>query len=245
MTLSLRRPLSALLALLAAAALTLGLTATVTTLTAGPASAHDRLLTSDPADGAQLAAPPAAITLTFNTEPLPVEPQVVVSDSAGTVVTQGAPTIDGSTATFALDPAVALGGDTYTVAWRVVSSDGHPIEGTFAFAVAAQPEAPATDDPATDTATPEETATEEPTTGTTTEPSATTTTDAAETADDGTSSLLPVLVGLGALVVAAAVVVVGGGGRRGPRPDPRPHPRAPHHPPGGPSRPPPPPPPRG
>ncbi|MFF8345638.1 copper resistance protein CopC [Cellulosimicrobium funkei] len=218
MTLSLRRPLSALptlLALLAAAALTLGLTATVTTLTAGPAAAHDRLLTSDPADGAQLEAPPAAITLTFNTEPLPVEPQVVVSDSAGTVVTQGAPTIDGSTATYAIDPAVALGGDTYTVAWRVVSSDGHPIEGTFAFAVAAQPEAPATDDPATDTATPEETATEEPTT----EPSATTTTDAAETADDGTSSLLPVLVGLGALVVAAAVVVVLVLRRRGPGPD--------------------------
>lgn len=225
MTLSLRRPLSALLALLAAAALTLGLTATVTTLTAGPASAHDRLLTSDPADGAQLAAPPAAITLTFNTEPLPVEPQVVVSDSAGTVVTQGAPTIDGSTATFALDPAVALGGDTYTVAWRVVSSDGHPIEGTFAFAVAAQPEAPATD-----TATPEETATEDPTTGTTSEPSATTTTDAAETADDGTSSLLPVLVGLGALVVAAAVVVVLVLRRRGPGPDAGTDDGAPHDP---------------
>lgn len=233
MTLSLRRPLSALptlLALLAAAALTLGLTATVTTLTAGPAAAHDRLLTSDPADGAQLEAPPAAITLTFNTEPLPVEPQVVVSDSAGTVVTQGAPTIDGSTATYAIDPAVALGGDTYTVAWRVVSSDGHPIEGTFAFAVAAQPEAPATDDPATDTATPEETATEEPTTGTTTEPSATTTTDAAETADDGTSSLLPVLVGLGALVVAAAVVVVVVLRRRGPGPDAGTDDGAPHDP---------------
>ena len=107
MTLSLRRHLSALPALLAAAALTLGLTAAVTTLTAAPASAHDRMLSSDPADGAQLATPPTAITLTFNTEPLPVEPQVVVSDSAGSVVTQGAPTIEGSTATLARDPAVA------------------------------------------------------------------------------------------------------------------------------------------
>lgn len=213
MTLSLRRPLSALpalLALLAAAALTLGLTAAVTTLTATPASAHDRMLSSDPADGSQLATPPTAITLTFNTEPLSVEPQVVVSDSVGTVVTQGTPTIEGSTATLALDPAVALGGDTYTVAWRVVSSDGHPIEGTFAFTVAAQPEAPVSEEP-TEEPTPEETATEDATTDaaeeTSPESAATQAADAA-TDGDGGSSLVPVLVGLGALVVAAAVVVV-------------------------------------
>lgn len=209
MTLSLRRPLSALPALLAAAALALGLTAAVTTLTASPASAHDRMLSSDPADGAQLATAPTAIMLTFNTEPLPVEPQVVVSDSAGTVVTQGAPTIEGSTATLALDPAVALGGDTYTVAWRVVSSDGHPIEGTFAFAVAAQPEAPVSEEPTTeDEATPEETATEDATTDAAEETSPESSASQATDAEDGGSSLLPVLVGLGALVVAAAVVVV-------------------------------------
>ncbi|MDF2808371.1 MAG: hypothetical protein K0S43_3317 [Cellulosimicrobium sp.] len=211
MTLSLRRPLSALpalLALLTAAALTLGLTAVVTTLTAAPASAHDRMLSSDPADGSQLATPPAAITLTFNTEPLPVEPQVVVSDSAGTVVTQGAPTIEGSTATLALDPAVAIGGDTYTVAWRVVSSDGHPIEGTFAFTVAAQPEAPVSEEATTEDATPEETATEDTTTDAGEETSSEAATAVATDAEDGGSSVLPVLVGLGALVVAAAVVVV-------------------------------------
>lgn len=224
MTLSLRRPLSALpalLALLAAAALTLGLTAAVTTLTAAPASAHDRMLSSDPADGSQLATPPTAITLTFNTEPLPVEPQVVVSDSAGTVVTQGAPTIEGSTATLALDPAVALGGDTYTVAWRVVSSDGHPIEGTFGFTVAAQPEAPVSEEP-TEEPTPEETATEDATTDaaeeTSPESAATQAADAATDGDSG-SSLVPVLVGLGALVVAAAVVVVLVVRRRGARTD--------------------------
>lgn len=230
MTLSLRRPLSAvppLLALLTAAALALGLTAALTTLTAAPASAHDRMLTSDPADGSQLATPPAAITLTFNTEPLPVEPQVVVSDSAGTVVTQGAPTIEGSTATLALDPAVALGGDTYTVAWRVVSSDGHPIEGTFAFTVAAQPEAPVSEEP-TEEPTPEETATEDATTDaaeeTSPESATPQTTDAATDAEDGGSSVLPVLVGLGALVVAAAVVVVIVVRRRGAAPgDDAPH----------------------
>ncbi|QJW34955.1 copper resistance CopC family protein [Cellulosimicrobium protaetiae] len=226
MTLSLRRPLSAvtaLLALLATAALTLGLTATFTTLAAAPASAHDRLLSSDPADGAQLATPPGAITLTFNTEPLPVEPQVVVSDSAGTVVTQGAPTIDGSTATLALDPAVALGGDTYTVAWRVVSSDGHPIEGTFAFTVAAQPEAPVSEEPTTDEATPEETASEDAPADAAEDTTSESATPAATDAEDGGSSIVPVLVGLGALVVAAAVVVVVVLRRRGATGDDTPH----------------------
>ncbi|MFE6234855.1 copper resistance protein CopC [Cellulosimicrobium sp. NPDC057862] len=233
MTLSLRRPLSALpalLALLAAAALALGLTAALATLTAAPASAHDRMLSSDPADGAQLATPPTAITLTFNTEPLPVEPQVVVSDSAGTVVTQGAPTIEGSTATLALDPAVALGGDTYTVAWRVVSSDGHPIEGTFAFTVAAQPEAPVSEEPTTEEATPEETATEDATTDAAEESPAPQTTDAATDAEDGGSSVLPVLVGLGVLVVAAAVVVVLVVRRRGAATDEATDEGAPHDP---------------
>lgn len=214
MTLSLRRPVSALpatlLALVATLALSLGLTTALAALTAGPAAAHDRLLSSDPADGAQLETPPAALTLTFNTEPLAIEPQVVVSDSAGTVVAQGAPVIEGSTATFAIDPAVALGGDTYTVAWRVVSSDGHPIEGTFAFAVAAQPEAPATEEPATDTATPEDTASGD---ATETETDAATADDtsapvSAETEDGDGSALVPVLLGIGVVVVVAAVVVV-------------------------------------
>jgi len=213
MTLSLRRPLSALpaplLAAVAAIALSLGLTAGLATLTAGPAAAHDRLLSSDPADGAQLDTPPAAITLTFSTEPLGIEPQVVVSDSTGTVVAQGAPAIEGSTATFAIDPAVALGGDTYSVAWRVVSSDGHPIEGTFAFTVAAQPEAPATEEPATDTATPEETSSADDleADASTADDTDAPTSPRAGTAGDG-STLVPVLVGIGAVVVAAAVVVV-------------------------------------
>ncbi|MEK8227001.1 copper resistance CopC family protein [Oerskovia sp. M15] len=102
------------------------------------AQAHDRIISSDPADGAQLAAAPAALTMTFSTEPLDVEPQVVVTDAAGAIVAQGNPTIEGTSATFPW-PA-ELTGSTYSVAWRVVSSDGHPIEGTFSFSVAAAPE---------------------------------------------------------------------------------------------------------
>jgi len=165
---------------------------------AAPAQAHDRILSSDPADGAQLEAAPAALTMTFSTEPLAVEPQVVVTDAAGAVVAQGAPTIEGTSATFPW-PA-ELTGSTYTVAWRVVSSDGHPIEGTFSFAVAAAPEpveAGATDEPAVVTPS---------ATGGTTEPATSTTLDETVAVDDEARSVAPLLVGLG--VLAAAVVVV-------------------------------------
>ena len=167
------RLLVALLAALAtlAATLLLGIGG------AAPAQAHDRIVSTDPADGAQLDAAPAALTMTFSTEPLAVEPQVVVTDTAGTVVAQGSPTIEGTSATFPW-PA-ELTGDTYTIAWRVVSSDGHPIEGTFSFAVAAAPE------PAPTTAA---------------------TSDASDETGDEARSVVPLLVGLA--VLAAAVVVV-------------------------------------
>ncbi|MBD7950703.1 copper resistance CopC family protein [Oerskovia rustica] len=164
---------------------------------AAPAQAHDRIVSTDPADGAQLDAAPAALTMTFSTEPLAVEPQVVVTDAAGTVVAQGSPTIEGTSATFPW-PA-ELTGDTYTIAWRVVSSDGHPIEGTFSFAVAAAPEpaAPvATDEPAVVTPSATEDTTEA------------TTAAASDATDDEARSIVPLLVGLAVLAAAAVVVAV-------------------------------------
>ncbi|MBE7699836.1 copper resistance protein CopC [Oerskovia sp. Sa1BUA8] len=191
-------PVRLLVATLAALA-TLAATLLLGVVGAVPAQAHDRILSSDPADGAQLDAAPAALTMTFSTEPLAVEPQVVVTDTAGTVVAQGAPTIEGTSATFPW-PA-ELTGDTYTVAWRVVSSDGHPIEGTFSFAVAAAPELVET--PAT-----EETVSATPS-GSTDEGDETTATDVVtdEDTDEG-RSIAPLLVGIGVLAAAAVVVAV-------------------------------------
>lgn len=98
------------------------------------ASAHDQLISSDPADGASLEAPPEAITLTFNDAPLDVSPQIRVTGPDGAVVADGAPTIEGTAATLALPDGLPTG--TSTVQWRVVSTDGHPIEGSFSFDVA-------------------------------------------------------------------------------------------------------------
>ena len=158
-------------------------------LLATPAAAHDALVSSDPADGAQLATSPTQVTLTFNNDLSEIGGQVVVTDSTGVAVTSGAPAVVGPTATLALPDPLANG--AYTVTWRAVSSDSHPIEGTFAFTVAdpaaevaeaeaaaaaaaeaeaAEAEAAAATTPADETATAEPTTDETPTPIKATEP---------------------------------------------------------------------------
>lgn len=119
---STRQLLSAVLGALAFAALL---------LTAGPAAAHDAAESSSPADGATVATPPAKVSITFNKNPLGLGAQVKVTDSAGTDWAEGKVEIVDNVASQSLRQGAPAG--KYTVAWRVVSSDSHPIEGTFAF----------------------------------------------------------------------------------------------------------------
>ena len=123
----------ALAALIASALLVLG-----GALAAAPASAHDELVSTDPAAGAALAQLPEQLTLTFSGELLADEgaTEVRVTDAAGTLLASGAPAVAGTVVTLPLDPAAAAGG-AVTVLWRVVSSDGHPISGQLDFTVAA------------------------------------------------------------------------------------------------------------
>jgi methionine-rich copper-binding protein CopC len=102
---------------------------------AGPAAAHDELVSSSPKDGADLGSAPARIVLTYSSEIEDLGATVVVTDSAGAKLAAGKPVVAGVTVTQALEPATAAG--PVTVAWRVVSGDGHPISGTFGFTVAA------------------------------------------------------------------------------------------------------------
>ncbi|WP_164745325.1 copper resistance CopC family protein [Georgenia faecalis] len=109
-----------------------------------PAQAHDALVASEPADGAVLDASPERVRLTFSGDVLDVGPVVVVTDATGDVVADGTPEVAGPDVTLPL--ASALPGGGYDVAWRVVSNDGHPIEGAFGFTVtgvAAEPTSPA------------------------------------------------------------------------------------------------------
>ncbi len=100
-------------------------------LTAAPAGAHAALVASDPAEGARIEAPPQNVTLTFNE---PIQQQfaaVAVTGPDGGSHTVGEPTATGREVSIALDGLGAAG--SYTVAYRVVSADGHPVAGQYRF----------------------------------------------------------------------------------------------------------------
>ncbi|KQR69361.1 copper resistance CopC/CopD family protein [Rhizobium sp. Leaf341] len=103
----------------------------------GQALAHAQLISSDPADGAHLAASPREIVLTFSE---PVDPLVFrLSDPTGQmkVLSAAAPGVaSGQAATrlvVALPSDVAVG--AYSLSWRVTSADGHPIGGGLVFSI--------------------------------------------------------------------------------------------------------------
>lgn len=100
-----------------------------------PALAHDAAESSSPAQGTTVATAPEQVSVTFNKNPLGIGAQFSVKDSAGAEWADGAVEIVDSTATQKLKAGAPAG--AYTVAWRVVSSDSHPIEGTFGFTAAA------------------------------------------------------------------------------------------------------------
>jgi methionine-rich copper-binding protein CopC len=129
------RVTAALAVLLSFAATLLG-AAVLTVTSAVPAGAHDQLEASEPPADAELTAPPVEVVLSYSADLVATGTQVVVTTPDGDVDAEV--TVDGPEVRAALPPD--LPGGAYEVAWRVVSSDGHPIEGTFGFTVAQQPE---------------------------------------------------------------------------------------------------------
>ncbi|GID27671.1 hypothetical protein C8E87_7917 [Paractinoplanes brasiliensis] len=105
-----------------------------------PAWAHAQLLSSAPAAGAVLPTSPAEVTLRFSEEPNPSFTTIVLSDTARTRIPTGPPAITSATVTVALEAPVADG--VYTVAYRVVSKDGHTVQGSYVFTVGSSSSAP-------------------------------------------------------------------------------------------------------
>lgn len=205
MTRSLSRRLVELPTLLLALAAVLMLAVTVLP---APAHAHDTLIATDPEDGATLETSPEELTLTFSADVLDVSPVVRISAEDGTLIEEITPVIEGPNAIAA--PSEPLRAGTHDIQWRVVSSDGHPIEGTFSITIE-QEAAPA---PTQDATTAPE-ATAEAASEPTTEP-AETSTGPAETADevdepaeeDGNSSMTLLLVIIGVAVLGVALAAV-------------------------------------
>jgi copper transport protein len=103
---------------------------------AGSASAHAVLISTTPARNTILTAPPGQVTLRFGESVLLPPSALRVFDPAGVQVDDGHPVHpgpDGATVGVGLRAGTAQG--SYTVAWRVISADTHPVSGAFNFSV--------------------------------------------------------------------------------------------------------------
>ncbi|GAA2449415.1 copper resistance CopC/CopD family protein [Streptomyces lavendulocolor] len=105
----------------------------------GTASAHAALTGSNPKDGAVVATAPKDVTLTFSE-------QVAMGDDAIRVLEPSGKRADtgelrdlcaGAVVKYGVDLHSGLPEGTYTVAWRAVSADSHPISGAFTFSIGA------------------------------------------------------------------------------------------------------------
>lgn len=101
----------------------------------GVASAHANLVASSPADGSSMAASPADVSATFS-ESISIDlGGLSVRDTDGNRVDEGTSEVDdsGRTLTTKLRPDLATG--TYVATYRVLSADGHPVNGSFLFGI--------------------------------------------------------------------------------------------------------------
>lgn len=122
---------------------------------AGTASAHAALSGTDPEDGSVLATAPRQLTLTF-TESIGLlddSVRVLGPDGRRLRVGEAEHAANADTARVTLPGGLSEG--TYTVAWRVVSADSHPVSGAFTFSIGKPSPTPVavdtgpTEDPAT------------------------------------------------------------------------------------------------
>ncbi|MFJ2582160.1 FixH family protein [Kitasatospora aureofaciens] len=105
---------------------------------AGPAAAHATLESTDPHQNSVVATAPQAVTLTFSESVSLSGDSVRVLDPAGKAVDTGNPGhADGRADTARVGLNSGLANGTYTVAWRAVSEDSHPVGGAFTFSIGA------------------------------------------------------------------------------------------------------------
>lgn len=101
----------------------------------GSASAHAALIATEPGQDAVVATVPAVVSLTFG-EPVVVAPGGVrVFDPDGAEVDDGHAVHLRSPATVGVRLASRSPPGSYTVSWRVISADSHPVAGAFIFSV--------------------------------------------------------------------------------------------------------------
>jgi copper transport protein len=101
---------------------------------AAPASAHAQLVGTAPAGGEHLAAAPTEIRLRFSEAVNLVRDGVTLLDSDGVRRDTRPAGLDASH-DVVLPVPTGLADGVYTVSWRVVSADSHPVHGAFVFSI--------------------------------------------------------------------------------------------------------------
>lgn len=172
-----------------------------------PAAAHDDFVSSYPQANSTIDGSPDEITLTFSGELTDMEGASVVEvlDQQGTNVAIDAPGISGTSITQHLAPEAATG--VFTVRWKVISADGHPVNGEYTYTVAPMTAGSDVDKPEGVSPSPSapEAAAEEPATEASASPAETTKEHRGVPSGGGAFEFLPLLV------VSAFVMILGGG----------------------------------
>lgn len=104
--------------------------------TASPAAAHNYVVDSTPAEGDTITDLPAEWSITTNKQMLDLDGNenafaIIVTDAQGRYYGDGCVAVDGDTLTAAA--ALGAAGD-YTIAFQLVSADGHTLSDEFEFA---------------------------------------------------------------------------------------------------------------
>jgi len=165
-------------------------------LGAAPAFAHTRLEGSNPADKSNVDSAPESVSLSFNEDISAEFASMSVVGPDGTNYATGQVSAAGGQVSTAVSPLGPAG--AYTIGYRVVSDDGHPVQGKVSFTLTAPGPGAAAATPAPAAA--EATAAPAP---------ATTAVDPqASTRPDEGAPIWPWLVGAVILVAAGAVVAL-------------------------------------
>lgn len=123
------------------------------------ASAHAALVGTDPEDGAAVDTAPASVSATFSEALDGPSTEIAVTDPAGETLELDDAAFEGDTFT---QPMLYTTPGEYTVAFRVISEDGHRVDDALTFTVEAIPDEllveGAGSEEATDSSDPAETA---------------------------------------------------------------------------------------
>lgn len=126
------------------------------------AHAHTEVASTSPTAGERLDQAPTQVTVTTVEPVQEMGSAIVVTSPSGGRVDDGSTEIDGTVTLVGLVALTEFG--EYTVNYRLLASDGHPIEGSFTFSLVegATTQSPSPEPTDTPTETPTDSPTQEP-----------------------------------------------------------------------------------